>query len=151
MNQPVQLESWKKRWMCVQEYDKILQIWESYSNKFFKEKILKNPIFAPFCQIFFCDICTLEEFLNASELRKCQQFFSKCSFWGAFLYRKMLFPMKSFKKPANFNIPLCSQHIYPQFLFLHTLCKKIAQLTTAVFATFVQIISRFWTNLYWFI
>jgi hypothetical protein len=36
--------------------------------------MLKNPILALFGQFFsFCDICTLEEFLNASGQRKYQK------------------------------------------------------------------------------
>jgi hypothetical protein len=57
-------------------------------------------------------------------------------FGGPFFDQKGLFTHGIPKKPANFNIQSCSQHISPHFLFLHMLCKSISQLTAAVFATF---------------
>jgi hypothetical protein len=57
---------------------------------------------------------------------------------GPFLDQKGLFSHGIPKKHAIFFIQSCSQHISPHLLFLHMLCKKIAQLPTAVFATLFQ-------------
>jgi hypothetical protein len=63
---------------------------------------------------------------------------------GPFLDQKGLFSHGIPKKHANFIIQSRSQHISPHFLFLHMFCKKIAQLPTAVFATFLKtFFSRF--------
>jgi hypothetical protein len=57
---------------------------------------------------------------------------------GPFLDQKGLFSHEISKNHANFIIQSYLQHISPHFLFLPMLCKKIAQLPTAVFATFFR-------------
>ncbi len=124
MNQPVQLESWKNRWLGVFR-PRIRQDMKN-SGKFasktnYQEKISKNPFFGTFQPNFFifCDICIVEELPNAPGLKKVELFW-KCSFSGGrgpFLDRKMLFSMESLRKNLKiFYIQSCSQHISPHFL-----------------------------------
>ncbi len=76
VNQPVQLESWKKRWMCG--FSSRLRKKNKNSRKSLRKKkfFWKNFEKSFFCYFsiefffFFCDNCTLEELLNASGLRK---------------------------------------------------------------------------------
>ncbi len=77
VNQPVQLEGWKKRWMCGFS-PRIRKNIKTFRKSHWKKNVLKNLknlFLALFDQIFFffCDICTLEELLNASGLRKYQK------------------------------------------------------------------------------
>jgi hypothetical protein len=70
-------------------------------------KKFEKSYLALFIRFFFCDICTLEELLYASGLRKYQKFeffFENVVFWGPFLAQKVLLFHGILKKPINFNI-----------------------------------------------
>ncbi len=125
-------------------------------NNFFKEKISNKSLFWHFSVTFFlfCDTCTLEELLTASGQRKYKKikYLGKCSFGGGFFGSKGAFSHWIPKKPANFTVWLCSQHISPHFLYLHMLCKQNCPADNNCFCNFFSnFFSRFCKNSYWFI
>ncbi len=96
VNQPVQLESWK-RGECedlVQELDRILTIPKSSQTQ---NSCSKNKSKIYFCTIgqffFFFDICPFEELLNVSGQIKHKKFkcFETVFFGGPFLDQKVIF------------------------------------------------------------
>ncbi len=161
VSQPVQLESWKKRWICgfsprlrqnIKNSRKSLQkkkkIWKNFDKSFFWHFSVEF--------FFFFYICTLEELLNASGLRKYQKndiFFENLVFSGAFFGPKGAFSHRIPKKHANFIIQSCSQHISLHFLFLHMLCKKNCPAANSCFCNFFSNIFFLGSlkNSYWFI
>ncbi len=101
VNQPVQLESWKKRWMCgfsSRLRQNIKKSKKSLPPNFF---YFKKSFFWHFLDKFFslfCDICTLEKLLNGSGLRKYQKYkkISKMLFFGGpFWTERGFIPMES--------------------------------------------------------
>ncbi len=148
VNQPVQLESWKKRWMCgfsPRLRQNIKNSRKSFQKIIFFRKILFFDTFrSNFCSFLYLYFRRATQCFRTKKISKKWIFFENVVFYGAFTKRGV-FPMESLK---NMQILFFSHvHnicIYPHFLFLHMLCKKNAQLPTAVFATFFRtFFSRF--------
>ncbi len=147
VNQPVQLESWQKRWICgfsprlrqnIKNSRKSLQKKIFFLKKFRKIIFLSlfGRIFFPFSRYLYFRRVT--QCFRTKKISKKWNFFENLVFYGAFFGPKGAFSHGIPKKYTNFIIQSCSQHISPHLLFLHMLCKKIAQLPTAVFATFFR-------------
>jgi hypothetical protein len=142
----------KKRWMCGFS-SRLRQNIKKSKKSFTKKQVYwKKNFIKSFCWHFLDNFFSFFWYLYFRKVTQCFRtkkiykiwnFFENVVFLGAFFG----------PKPAHFNIQSCSQHISPHFLFLHVLCKKIAQLLTGVFATFFQrsffrIITKLPTGLY---